>query len=360
MPYTDPRSAEAKLKKGELSNLYYICGQNVTEVEKITKKIIRAAVGDSEDFALTRMKGKELDFSELYDTVQMMPMMAEHNCILINDYNCEKPREDMRGRSAEDYNKKLIEIIKDIPPMTIVIFNVTGFEIKTKYDRKTRSNVITDKNKKLADLAAKNGEAVICPVKTPNELAKDIAAAVSARGGLISLDNARELAEMCLSDTLAIRNEVDKLCAYAGKSEITRDVIENMVHRQSSVNVFKLADAVASMKRKEAFEALDELMVDKDNRGSVLANITTSFIDMYRAACARASGKSPERMKDDFGYIWGFKVDNAFRDSSRMSINRLRACLVILRDTAQKLNSSSSDEKIVLEQMVTKMLMTKN
>lgn len=360
MPYTDSKTISAKLKKEELANIYYICGQNVTEVEKLTKKIIKAAVGESEDFALTRMKGRELDFSELYDTIQMMPMMSEYNCILVNDYNCERPREDMRGHSAEDYNKKLLEAIKDIPPMTIVIFNVTGFEVKTKYDRKTRSTVISDKNKKLADLAAKNGEAVICPVKTPNELAKEIAASVSARGSLISLDNARELAEMCLSDTLAIKNEIEKLCAYCGNGEITRDVIEKMVHRQSSVNVFKLADAVASMNRREAFEALDELMADKDNRGSVLANITASFVDMYRAACARASGRTSGMMKDDFGYVWGFKVDNAFRDSSRMSISKLRGCIVILRDTAQKLNSTAADEKIVLEQMVTKMLMAKN
>lgn len=360
MPYTDLKTVSAALKKGELSNIYYIFGQNVTDVEKLTKRVINAAVGDNAEIALTRLNGRELDFSELYDTIQMMPMMSDYNCILVNDYNCERPRDDMRGHTAEDFNKKLLEAIKDIPPMTVLIFNVTGFEVKTKYNKKTRSYVIADKNKKLADHAAKVGTAVECGIKTPENMAKDIAASISARGSCISLGDARELAEMCQFDTLTIKNEIDKLCAYADGREINREMLNSLVHRQSSTNVFKLADAVAAMRRREAFEALDELMADKDNRGSVLANITSSFIDMYRAACARRAGRSVGTVKDDFGYVWEFKVENAFRNSSRMSLKRLRECIVIIRDTAVKLNTSQNDEKTMLEQMVAKMLMTKN
>lgn len=360
MPQTDPKTLKAELKKGELKNLYYIFGKNIPEVEKLTKQIIKAAVGDNEDFALNKLDGRYLDTSELYDMIQMMPMMSDYNCILINDYNCEKPRENMAGLRAEDLNKKLAEVLKDIPSQTVVIFNVTGFEIAVKTDYKTGKSIIKDKNKKLADLAAKVGELVECPIKSENELAKEIAASVSARGALISLDRARELAEMCQSDTLTIKNEIDKLCSYVGSGEITSEVLQNLVHRQSDVTFFKLADAVAAFNKRSAFEALDELMQDKENRGAVLANITGSFIDMYRAACARQRGKQVMDVKEDFAYVWEFKVKNAFRDSSRMSIRRLRECIKILRDTNITLNSGGGDEKTILEQTVTKMLMTKN
>ena len=360
MPISDPKTIKAQLRKGELKNLYYIYGKNVPEVEKLTKQIIAAAVGDNEEFALNKLEGRYLDTSELYDMMQMMPMMSEYNCILINDYNCEKPRENMAGFKPEDLNKKLVDVLKNIPQYTVVIINVTGFEISVKTDFKINRNVIKDKNKKLFDLAAKIGEAVECPIKTVAELAKDIAASVSARGGLISLDNARELAEMCQSDTLTIKNEIDKLCVYAGKNEITSEIIHNLVHRHSDATFFKLADAVAVFNKRAAFDALDELMQDRDNRGKVLANITASFIDMYRASCARKCGKQMLDVKADFAYVWEFKVKNAFRDSSRMSIRRLRECIKILRDTNIFLNSGGGDEKIILEQTVTKMLMTKN
>lgn len=354
MAYTDARTIASQLKKGEIRNLYYIFGADVVRVERLTKQIIKATVGDNEEFALTRMNGKKIDFNELYDTVQMMPMMSEYNCILVNDYNCEKPREDMRGYTADDLNKKLIEVLKEVPPQTVVVFNVTGFEVKVKKGK------IADKNKKLADFIEKNG--IVCEfgAKTPDELAKDIAAKVSARGGMISLDNARGLAEMCLSDTLAIDNEIDKLCAYANGREITADMLRELVHVQSDMTVYKLASAVASMNRRAAYEAIDELNIDNKNRGEVLGAVTGTFIDMYRAACARQSGRGVNEMAADFSYKWDFMVKNAFRDSSRMSVRKLRKCVAILRDTAVKLNSTSADPRTALEQAVTMMFMTNN
>lgn len=360
MPQSNVKTVKAQLGEGKLKNLYYIFGKNVHEVESFTKKIIRAAVGDNEEFAINKLDGRHLDLSELSDMILMMPMMSDYNCILINDYNCEKPFENMSGLKSEDINKKLIEILKEIPPQTVVIFNVTGFEISVKTDYKTGMSIIKDKNKRLADHCAKVGELVECPIKSENDMAKDIAARVSARGSFISVENARRLAEMCMSDALTIVNEVDKLCSYAGKNEITPDMLENLVHRQSRVNFYKLADAVAAFNRRAAFEALDELMQDKDNRGAVFANISAPFIDMYRAACGRKYGRQVGDVKEDFGYVWEFKVKNAFRDSSRMSIKRLRECLSILRDTNMMLNSACNDEKTILEQTVTKMLMTSN
>lgn len=353
MPQADEKTITARLKKGELDNLYYIYGQNVTGVQSITRQIIKSAVGGNEDFALTRLSGKKLDFSELYDMIQMMPMMSEYNCILINDYNCEKPREEMRGQTADTLNKKLIETIKDIPPYTVVIFNVTGFEVKTKKGK------ITDKNKKLADFCAKNGTLCEMRVLSLSEMTGFIMARVSESGGRISQNTARELADMCQCDILTVENETDKLCAYAQGREITSDMLGLLVHRQSSVTVFQLANAVASFNRQLAFNALGELMTDKNNRGSVLANITNSFLDMYRASCARNSGRGIPDVMGDYSYVWEFRVKNAFRDSSRMSTARIRACVKILRDTAVQLNSTAVDEKIILEQAITKMLMTK-
>ena len=73
MPQIDAKTLKAQLKNSELSNLYYIFGQNIPDVEKLTKYIIKTAVGENEEYALTRLEGRNLDFSELYDMIQMMP-----------------------------------------------------------------------------------------------------------------------------------------------------------------------------------------------------------------------------------------------------------------------------------------------
>lgn len=355
----DLKSLSSSLKKGEISNIYYLFGADVASVEKMTKQIIKSAVGDNQEFALTKINGRKLDLSVLSDIVQQFPMMSEYNCILINDYNCEKPFDDMRGRSADDVTKKLIEILKNIPPQTVVIFNVTGFEVKVQKDYKSKQNVIKDKNKKLADFVSKNGVLCEFPIKTSAELAKIIVSKISSRGGSISIPNAKELAEMCLCDELAIENEIEKLCSYADGREIDISMIHELVHIQNDTTIYNLANAVAAMNAKEAFEAVNELNINNDNRVLVLYAITGVFTDMYRAACAKKSGITVEKMASDFDYgKRTFVVNNAFRDSSRISIERLRECIVILRDTTMSLNSSMSNPRTAIEQAITKMLIT--
>lgn len=350
MAQVDAKTIAAQLKKGELHNFYYIYGLNVSGVESLTKAIIKKAVGDNTEFALNKLNGKQLDVSEFRDISEMMPMMSDYNCILVNDYNCEEHR--------DDDTKRLLEALKELPSQTVVIFNVTGFEPKTK--KVKGKNELADKNKKLADFAAKSGILCEMGIKTPAELAKEIAAKVSSRGGSISIANAQELASMCLSDTLLINNEIDKLCAFANGREITSDMLHELVAQQSDVTVYNLANAVSSFNKKAAFDALGELMAQRVSRGAILATISGSFMDMYRAACARQSGKGISDVTRDFSYKWDFIVKNAFRDSSRMSVKRLRECIRILCDTAAELNSTATDERVVLEEMLTKMLMTKN
>ena len=353
MPQADGKAVEKQIKSGQLSNIYYIYGADVAAVERLTKKLIKAAVGDNEEFALNRIEGRNLDPSQLRDMSEMMPMMSEYNCILVNDFNCEEQREDTV--------KQVLETIKELPSQTVLIFNVTGFEIKTRYDSKVRARVVADKNKKLVSAADKAGTVVEFPLRTPVELAKDIAASVSARGGAIFLDTARELAERCLSDPLTIKNEIDKLCVYADGREITVEMLDSLVHRQSGITVFNLADAVASFNRRQAFDALDELMADKDNRGFVFANISNAFLDLYRVTLARQSGRGSDQVVQDFGYYSrAFAIERLYKNGRRISLKRLRECLRILRDTGELMNSTGGDEKIILEEMLTKMLMTKN
>ncbi|MDE7365160.1 MAG: DNA polymerase III subunit delta [Ruminococcus sp.] len=362
MPKLDSKTLASALKKGELNRIYYLFGTDVSGVEKMTKYIIRMAVGENADFALTKIDGKKLDLSEFSDIIQQFPMMSEYNCILVNDYNCERPFDDMRGRSADDVTKKLLETLKNIPSQTVIIFNVTGFEVKVQRDYKTNQNIIKDKNKKLADFASKNGVLCEFPIKKPAELSKSIVSAVSANGGMISQINARHLAEICMCDELVISNEIAKLCAYADGREIDVNMIHELVHIQTETTIYNLANAVASMNARDAFDAVNQLDIDNDNRVLVMYAITGAFVDMYRASCAIKSGVTPEKVAFDFGYgKRTFVMKNAFRDSSRMSIERLRECIVILRDTTMKLNSTASNPRTAIEQAITKMLIpTKN
>jgi DNA polymerase-3 subunit delta len=346
MAQTDVKEIASQIKKGEFKNLYYFYGRNVSGVESITRLLIKAAVGDNDDIALTKIDGKNIDVSSFRDVIEMLPMMCDYNCVFINDYNCDEQREET--------TKALIDALKNVPEQTIVVFNATGFDVKCG------KKSVSPKNKKLIDFIAKNGITCEQELKSSSELAKSIIGSVSKRGCEISFKTAQQLAEMCLCNSLMINNEIDKLCSYVnGKEEITSDILKLMVAQQSDATVYSLANAVAAFNKKAAFEALDELMSQKVSRGAILNAISSSFIDLYRASAARNNGRNVGEMFRDFEYARDFVVKNAFRDCTKISIARLRKCIIILRDTAVTLNTTATDERVALEQAIAKMLIAK-
>ncbi len=353
---TDMNSVINQVEHGVFSNIYYIHGTDVNMVEYATKRIIRCAVGENEDFALTKLDGGKLNLSHFADIVQMFPMITDYNCILINDYNCEKPLEDMRGHTADSINKQLFAILKEIPERTIVIFNVTGFTPKYRRDYRTGKNILNDGNKKLADFALKNGICLQLDIPNERELARYIVDRVSRNGCSVSLSDAVEIVNMCLSDTVAIENEIEKLCAYADGGQITREDIISLVSRQSNVTAYNLANAVVAMDSRTAFNAVRELNIDNNNKAVVFATLAGSFLDLYRASCAIKANVSPEDVSKDFNYgARSFVVSKAFGNCQRADIKVLRKCISIMRDTAVKLNSSA-EPRTVLEKAVAEMI----
>ncbi|MFR4393368.1 MAG: hypothetical protein ACLT29_03330 [Ruminococcus callidus] len=92
------------------------------------------------------------------------------------------------------------------------------------------------------------------------------------------------------------------------------------------------------------------------NRTFIVHAIASSFLDLYRAAAALRAGKQAADMKADFGYAFDFMVQNAFRDCRRLPPERLRACIRVLRELELDLNSTSGEERVMLEAAIVKML----
>ena len=179
----------------------------------------------------------------------------------------------------------------------------------------------------------------------------------SRSGCSLSRQNAEQIAQLCLCDTMRIGNELDKLCAYAEGGEITGEAISMLVAREDSLNAFALARAVTARNGRAAMEALDILSQQRNEPVMLLSAITSAFLDLYRAKAAQAAGKHHEHVLEDFSYKGReFAVKNAFRDAGKSSLEQMRACILILRDTDAALKSTRLDGRILIEEAITRML----
>ncbi len=91
-------------------------------------------------------------------------------------------------------------------------------------------------------------------------------------------DSAEELVRLCMGNTLILRSELEKLCAYADKGgTITTAMVREMTSPQLETTTFNLAKAVVSQRPKAAMEELDKLYAMRTHRTFIVHAIASAF-----------------------------------------------------------------------------------
>jgi DNA polymerase-3 subunit delta len=340
-----PSELAKELKSGEKKQFYYIYGEDIAAVENAAKAVAKKYLGKNWEADVTKLDGKNLDPGNFADISEMNTLFAEYNVILINDLNADEMTESQFNMFKTS--------VENLPEQTVLIVNITGFDIKK--GKKTFSG----NNKKLTGFFEKNGVVCCCGKKTVYELGKIICARVQKNGCTISSSAAEMLASYCLMDTMQIENETAKLCAYREGKEIRREDIELLVPGQIETDSFKLADSVISRNRSQSFIILNELLSKYDNPGQILSAVSMSFLDIYIAKSALLSGKYSQDVLNDFEYgRRSFAVNKAFTKCRKISLENIRKCMIVLRNTDRKLKRTGDKTFIntEMEKMLTKLL----
>lgn len=342
MVLTDEKGLQNQLKAG-LSNLYYFYGSDILGVENCVKRIIKA-VGGVEN--ITRLDGQNLDLNQLAEEAELCPMFAEYNCIQIHDCNLETLKEAER--------KALMQIAENVSGQTVLIFDVTGFDI---YGGKTGKNKKpTAKNKKLIDYIAKSGIVCTCEPKSVSQMGTEIISKAKKKGCTIEKPAAQMLAMQCNCQTLMIQNELEKLCAYVNGGIITEQLIQEMVTPQLETTVYALTTAILRRRTGDALKAVEELLALRVEMPYLMAVVSGSFIDIQRASSARKNGRTVQDVMSDFGYKFSFAVERSFRDSMGETPEHITECLNLLCEAERKMHSGTVDERVLFEKTVIEML----
>lgn len=335
-----------QLRAGDIKPCYLFYGKDVATLESVVRRLVAKIMpDDARDLNYHFFSGSEFDVSEFADVAASLPMFADRVVAAVNDLNAETVK-------ADDL-KFLQKIITEIDPeTTTVIIYATGADLCG--GKKTLST----KNMKLAENIEKCGGVIVeFAYKHPQELVKYIQGRVEKGGASIPYGAALSLAENCLCNVLMINNEIEKLTAYRAGGEITENDVRELVAGQLDTDAYKLARAVSSGDRNAVFPILSELYSRQQESIPLLSVIGGAFLDLYRAKLALLNGRGEKDIAADYGYRGReFVIKNALRDCSRIPIERLRYCLRVLSDCDIDMKSKKTDQRILLETAITKML----
>lgn len=343
MPEITEAECKKQIEKGTFGPLYLLHGEEKYLLKLYAHRLIDKACGDAfRDFNFQRFDGGSASIDEIAAAVEALPLMAERKCVAVADL-------DVEARSAQDL-AKLQELFSIVPDSTVLVFYLPCVEIDYKKSAKW---------KKFLTAFQKVGTAVHFQRKTQADAEKLLCAAAVKRHCELSRADAGKIIEYTGNDLQALFQELEKLCAYVGAGkEITRKEIDLLVTKNFETTVFLLSRALVARQYDKAYAVLDLLFYQNEEPVSVLAVLSTAYLDLYRVRAAVQSGESALSPAKYFDYKGkDFRLRNAERDGGRFSMEMLRESLDALLDADLALKSARGSRRTVMEKLIARLLL---
>lgn len=346
MPEIRMIDLERQLKADKPSRVYLVCGNEDHLKRKAVQMLLdRCKPEILPEFNYERIDGEKCSVRDIENAVEQLPQMSRRRCVLIENLAAAILSGDSLERLCECIGKSPADCVLIIWQYSQEGASAVGFRKVTAACQKAGSvlKLNTPQRGELADM--------LC------DRAKEISAKLKREDAVYLVDRYG-------SDLSGLMGELDKLSAYAGKKVIDRAMIDLLCPQSLEANVFHISQNILRGNRDEAFRLVENLLAQRTDPIEIYACVVGNFVDLYRAKAAVSANISAAEMIKAFpGEYDGkrdFKIKNAMRDCSGYSIALLRRYLDLLMDTEMKLKGSKADNKICLEQLISRLCLAKS
>lgn len=345
----------ADIKAGLLARVYLLYGEEDFLIRTLTQMLVSLAVPDDAQEMNFRKyslvpgseKGTREDrppaIDELSDFVESLPFFAEHKCVLLKNFDADVLEKD----ELDDY----IALINDIPDSCVIIITLENMGNEPK---KFKDKFGKGKMKKLVEAVDMNG--IVCEINfMPRSRLANMAISKCRRVGCeISGENAALLAESVGDSLSLMQTEIEKLCAYKGSGEITRNDIEMLVPKRIESNIYNLAKELFAGRVGNALEIVNSLYIQRVKSAQIMLALSGYFVELYRAKLGITAKKSYYDTASVFGYgKRSFVIEKAYGAARPLSETYLGDCIAVLYSANKQLHSSKMDERLIIERVIT-------
>lgn len=331
---------ESELKKhlngGRFKTVYLVFGEEKMLVRRCTELILKKiSGGDLNDFNYHAF-GEDAGISEISVSADIVPFMSERNIVKLTDLNADK-------LPAEDF-KALMKILERLPETTTVIITLPTAELTTKTAKA--------QFKKLIAYVEKNGVCIELGHRSGLALERDLCKWAKAGGCTMTELTAHQLILFIGEDLNSLNNEMKKLTAYADGGEITPEMIELLVHKNTEASVYDLFGYIITGDTDRMMQALSVLFYEQTSGMAICSALSGAYLDAYRVRAGADAGKSSAEIGSDFSYgKRGWVLDKMRRQISRVTTSALRRSLDELVSTQHRLLTEPVDERTEVERL---------
>lgn len=176
---------------------------------------------------------------------------------------------------------------------------------------------------------------------------------VEKLGNTISLQNCKKLNDYCLGNLNRITLEIKKLSDYVGKNkEITAQVIDNLVFKDTELKVFDLTNALGVKDGNRALKILNDMITSGEPPIKILGLINANFRRMMFAKINKGSNADLAKALN----VKEFAIAKAKESASFFSASQLKNIINLLLEADYNIKSGVMSQENVLYYVVCKIV----
>ena len=278
---------KADLKAEQMQNVYIFYGEETylraRYLQQVRQLLIPAGF---EEFNYHRLTGKGLTVQELTETVEAMPMMAQHTLTVVTDMDLFRLDEGQRGL--------LINLLGDFPEYGTLVFVYDVLPYKRD-----------GKMKKLCAALNEYVQEVEFVQQERKDLLNWLKRRFAAVGHDIDQTAADHLLFTCGTLMTDLVPEIEKIAAYAKQERITIDDINAVADPVLDARVFDMTNCVTAGKYDDAARVLADLLRMQTEPIAILAALGKELRKLYTARMALDTGKDRFWLKQ----LWSMSSD---------------------------------------------------
>ena len=321
------------IKTKEMDRLYIFHGEEAFLLNHYFSQMKKILLDDlTESFNFHKLNNETFSIQDFADSVENLPMMAEHTLVHVDEIDLFKLQEAERNKVAE--------ILSDIPDYCTVVF--TYQTVAWKPDKRL---------KKLWQAIEGNATIVEFAKQGQRELIAWVGRHFLALGKRISNDLCAYLIDITGGTMTALAGEISKIAAYSGADEIRKTDIDAVTEPVLDAVVFQMTDLLGEGKYGPALLKLQTLQKMQQEPLAILGAAGGHFRRLAVARTLLDNGRNASDLQRLCG-IPDYPARKTMEAARRFTPKFCQKAAQLVLETDYKIKTSYDDPQRLLEMLI--------
>ena len=346
MPDIKEIDISRQLKAGRPSPVYMIYGDDRYRKELTFRRLTEGLYPKlMPDANYRRFTGDRDSMGSVREACFQLPMLDDLCLVVMEDFPLDKLEH------------------KDLAALRDAVDALRGQCVLIIWQNDAELDIRKSTSGEILKLVRDKGSALRLDIPTAGETARALCELAEQKGARISLADSNYMVKRCGRDMLLLSSELDKLALYAGRKNITRQMIDEVCPASLEADVYHISKNILWGRTADALRITESLLLQRAKPVEIFGVLSQSFVDLYRAKCAALEGKSAgdliKAFSADYPRSRAFRAENAMRDQKEYSVQQLRSYIELLIKAELKLKGGRCDRRTCLEQLIVRLCAVK-